>query len=107
MLKVALPELEDLYASCVAHPNVIRVLALSGGLSRDAACARLRVNNGVVASFSRALMEGATAAMADDAFDAHLDASVRAIHDASTNKVRYDPDAPGAHYADFQSNFGK
>lgn len=107
MLKLALPELEDLYASCVAHPNVIRVLALSGGLSRADACAKLRANNGVVASFSRALMEGATAAMADDEFDRHLDAAVAAIYDASKNKVKYDPDAPQAHYADFEANFGK
>jgi len=60
-LKLTLPEQDDLYADCVAHPKLVRVLALSGGYSRDEANARLRRNHGVVASFSRALVEGLTA----------------------------------------------
>jgi fructose-bisphosphate aldolase class I len=83
MLKLTLPEVDDFYAELGAHPNVLRVVALSGGYSRDEANARLARNHGVVASFSRALTEGLTAQQTDDEFDAALDASIGSIFDAS------------------------
>jgi fructose-bisphosphate aldolase class I len=83
MLKLTLPEVDDFYAELVAHPNVLRVVALSGGYSRDEANARLARNHRVVASFSRALTEGLTAQQSDDEFDAALDASIGSIFDAS------------------------
>src|SRR5262249_36621495 len=58
MLKLTLPEQDDLYSECVSHPNVVRVVALSGGYTREEGNARLRRNHGIVASFSRALVEG-------------------------------------------------
>src|SRR5215470_15325159 len=61
MLKITLPERDDLYANCVSHPNVVRVVALSGGYTREEANKRLRKNHGIVASFSRALVEGMSA----------------------------------------------
>jgi len=85
-LKLTLPEQDDLYACCVTHPNIVRVLALSGGYSRDEANARLRRNYGVVASFSRALVEGLTAQQFDVEFNARLDAAVQSIFEASTIK---------------------
>lgn len=83
MFKVTLPEEDGLYAPLVRHPKVLRVVALSGGYPRDEANARLARNPGVIASFSRALVDGLTAQMDDEAFDAALDASVAAIHRAS------------------------
>jgi fructose-bisphosphate aldolase class I len=83
MLKLTLPEVDDFYAELVAHPNVLRVVALSGGYTREEANARLARNHGVVASFSRALTEGLTAQQTDDEFDAALDASIGSIFDAS------------------------
>jgi fructose-bisphosphate aldolase class I len=83
MLKLTLPEVDDFYAELVAHPNVLRVVALSGGYTREEANARLARNHGVVASFSRALTEGLTAQQSDDEFDAALDASIGSIFDAS------------------------
>src|SRR5256714_12080327 len=74
MLKLTLPEHDDCYAACVRHPNVVRVVALSGGYTRDEANKRLRRNHGVVASFSRALVEGLTAQQSDTEFNARLDA---------------------------------
>ena len=85
-LKLTLPEQDDLYADCVRHPKVVRVLALSGGYSRDEANARLRRNQGVVASFSRALVEGLTAQQSDAEFNALLDGAVQSIFEASTVK---------------------
>jgi fructose-bisphosphate aldolase class I len=85
-LKLTLPEQDDLYADCVGHPKVVRVLALSGGYSRDEANARLRKNHGVVASFSRALVEGLTAQQSDPGFIARLDGAVQSIFEASTVK---------------------
>ena len=85
-LKLTLPEQDDLYADCVRHPKVVRVLALSGGYSRDDANARLRRNHGVVASFSRALVEGLTAQQSDAEFNARLDGAVQSIFEASTVK---------------------
>jgi fructose-bisphosphate aldolase class I len=82
-LKLTLPEQEDLYADCVRHPNVVRVLALSGGYSRDEGNARLRRNHGVVASFSRGLVEGLSARQSDAEFDMLLDAAIQSIFEAS------------------------
>ena len=83
MFKLTLPEADDFYAPLVAHPRVLRVVALSGGYSRDEANARLSRNRGVIASFSRALADGLNAKMDAAEFDAALDASVAAIQAAS------------------------
>ena len=83
MLKLTLPEKDNRYADEIAHGNVARVVALSGGYSREEANARLTRNNGMVASFSRALSEGLTAQQSDDEFNATLDASIKSIFDAS------------------------
>jgi fructose-bisphosphate aldolase, class I len=83
MLKLTLPEQDDLYADCIGHPNVLRVVALSGGYSRQEANDRLRRNHGIVASFSRALVEGLSAQQSDAEYNALLDASVQSIFEAS------------------------
>ena len=83
MLKLTLPEVDNLYADVIAHPNVLRVVALSGGYSREESNERLARNNGMVASFSRALTEGLTAQQSDQEFNAALDASIQSIFDAS------------------------
>jgi len=85
-LKLTLPEQDDFYADFVRHPNVVRVLALSGGYSRGEADERLRRNHGVVASFSRALLEGLSAQQSDSEFNAWLAAAIRSIFEASTVK---------------------
>jgi fructose-bisphosphate aldolase class I len=83
MLKLTLPEEDNLYKDAMAHPNMVRVVALSGGYSRAEANTRLSRNNGVVASFSRALSEGLKAQQSDAEFDAMLDASIGSIFQAS------------------------
>jgi len=83
MLKLTLPEQDDFYAPCVSHPNVVRVVALSGGYTREEANNRLRRNHGIVASFSRALVEGLTAQQSDTEFNALLDTYVQSIFEAS------------------------
>jgi fructose-bisphosphate aldolase class I len=83
MLKLTLPERDDFYADCVRHPKVLRVVALSGGFVREEANDRLRRNHGVVASFSRALVEGLSAQQPDSEFNALLDGSIRSIFAAS------------------------
>ncbi|MDH3265611.1 MAG: fructose bisphosphate aldolase [Gammaproteobacteria bacterium] len=83
MLKLTLPEKDDLYADFVAHPNIARVVALSGGYSREEANERLSRQHGMVASFSRALSEGLSAQQTADEFDATLDASIASIAAAS------------------------
>jgi fructose-bisphosphate aldolase class I len=83
MLKLTLPEQDDFYADCIRHPNVVRVVALSGGYTREEANDRLRRNHGMVASFSRALVEGLTAQQSDAEFNAMLDASIQSIFEAS------------------------
>jgi fructose-bisphosphate aldolase class I len=85
-LKLTLPEKDDFYGDCVSHPNVVRVLALSGGYSRGEGNDRLRRNHGVVASFSRALVEGLSAQQSDAEFNALLDATIQSIFEASTDK---------------------
>ena len=84
MLKLTLPDEDDFYADCVSHPNVLRVVALSGGYTQEEANERLRRNHGVVASFSRALVEGLSARQSDDEFNAVLDASIERIFQASS-----------------------
>ncbi len=83
MLKLTLPSVDGFYADFVAHPNVMRVVALSGGYSREQANALLARNPGVIASFSRALTEGLTAQQTDDEFNATLDAAIGSIYAAS------------------------
>jgi fructose-bisphosphate aldolase class I len=83
MLKLTLPEKDDLYAECVSHPRVLRVVALSGGYTRDEGNGRLRRNHGVVASFSRALVEGLSARQPNAEYNALLDASIQSIFEAS------------------------
>ncbi|HEY2341750.1 MAG TPA: fructose bisphosphate aldolase [Chthoniobacteraceae bacterium] len=85
-LKLTLPSQDDLYADCVKHPSVVRVLALSGGYSREEGNQLLRRNHGIVASFSRALVEGLTAQQSEAEYDAELDAAIQSIYDASTVK---------------------
>jgi fructose-bisphosphate aldolase class I len=83
MLKLTPPEEDDFYLDLVKHPNVLQVVALSGGYSRDEANARLARNHGVVASFSRALTAGLSAQQTQAEFDAVLDASIESIYRAS------------------------
>jgi fructose-bisphosphate aldolase, class I len=83
MLKLTLPDEDNLYADFVRHPKVLRVVALSGGYTRDQANERLRRNHGVVASFSRALVEGLSAQQSDAEFNSLLDKSIQSIYDAS------------------------
>ena len=83
MLKLTLPETANHYESLVDHPRVLRVVALSGGYSRDEANARLAQNRGVIASFSRALTEGLSAQQSDAEFNATIAATIDAIHAAS------------------------
>jgi len=83
MLKLSLPTEADLYKELVAHPRVVRVVALSGGYSRDEANALLSKNHGVIASFSRALTEGLTAQQDDSEFNAALDRTIQSIYEAS------------------------
>ena len=83
MLKLTLPEVDEHYAQLVAHPNVLRVAALSGGYTRAEANERLARNHGVIASFSRALTEGLSAQQTPAEFDAALDAAIASIYAAS------------------------
>jgi fructose-bisphosphate aldolase class I len=84
MLKLTLPEQDNFYADFVKHPKVLRVVALSGGYSREEANNRLRRNHGVIASFSRALAEGLSAQQSDAEFNAIMDKSIQSIYEAST-----------------------
>jgi fructose-bisphosphate aldolase class I len=83
MLKLTIPTKDNLYADCIAHPRVLKVVALSGGYSRDEANTRLARQKGMVASFSRALTEGLTAQQSDAEFDAALDQAIESIYQAS------------------------
>jgi fructose-bisphosphate aldolase class I len=83
MLKLTLPEQDNFYQDCIQHANVLKVVALSGGYSRDEANQRLARQNGMVASFSRALSEGLSAQQSDDEFNQMLDASIESIFQAS------------------------
>jgi fructose-bisphosphate aldolase class I len=83
MLKLTLPEQDNFYAACIRHPQVVRVVALSGGYTREEANRRLRRQHGMVASFSRALVEGLTAQQSDAEFNARLDTYIQSIFEAS------------------------
>lgn len=84
MLKLTIPSVDDFYATLVAHPKVLRVVALSGGYTRDEANRRLARNHGVIASFSRALTEGLTAQQSEQQFNKALDESIGSIYEASS-----------------------
>ena len=83
MLKLTIPSVDDFYSDLVKHPKVLRVVALSGGYSREEANALLARNHGVIASFSRALTEGLTAQQSDQAFNQELDGAIASIYAAS------------------------
>jgi fructose-bisphosphate aldolase class I len=83
MLKLTLPEVDDFYQELVKHPSVLRVVALSGGYSREESNQRLSRNHGVIASFSRALTEGLSAKQSETEFNATLDSTIQGIFDAS------------------------
>jgi fructose-bisphosphate aldolase class I len=83
MLKLTLPEQDNFYADCIQHANVLKVVALSGGYSREEANRRLSAQHGMVASFSRALTEGLSAQQSDDEFNQVLDTSIESIYQAS------------------------
>jgi len=83
MFKLTLPEEDDFYTACVRHPRILKVVALSGGYTRQEANARMARNHGVAASFSRALTEGLTAQQSDEEFNAALEASIQSIFEAS------------------------
>ncbi len=83
MLKLTIPEQADFYKELVDHPKVLKVVALSGGYSRDDANAKLAENHGMIASFSRALTEGVSAQQSDAEFEATLDTAIEAIYQAS------------------------
>jgi fructose-bisphosphate aldolase class I len=83
MLKLTLPEVDDFYQELVKHPSVLRVVALSGGYSREESNQRLSRNHGVIASFSRALTEGLSAKQSEAEFNATLDSTIQGIFDAS------------------------
>lgn len=87
MLKLTIPSVADFYAALIGHDRVARVVALSGGYNRAEACRRLAANHGLIASFSRALMEDLRASMSDEAFDAALSQSIDQIYQASTVKL--------------------
>ena len=86
MLKLTLPEQDDLYLDLIKHPKVVRVVALSGGYSQEDADDRLRKDHGMVASFSRALLEGLSAQQSDAEFNSVLEKSIQNIFDASNTK---------------------
>ena len=86
MLKLSIPTKANLYKELVDHPRVVRVVALSGGYSREEANRLLALNTGVIASFSRALAEGLTAQQSDAEFDGALNSTIQSIYDASVNK---------------------
>jgi fructose-bisphosphate aldolase class I len=87
MLKLSIPQQAGLFDALVDHPRVLRVVALSGGYARPEACKELARNRGMIASFSRALLEDLRAQMSDAEFDAALAAAIDEIHGASTVKV--------------------
>jgi fructose-bisphosphate aldolase class I len=83
MLKLTIPDVDNLYKELISHPRVLKVVALSGGYSRDEANKRLAKQNGMIASFSRALSEGLTAQQTDAEFNKALDQSIQSIYEAS------------------------
>ncbi|WP_028219769.1 fructose bisphosphate aldolase [Paraburkholderia oxyphila] len=87
MIKLTIPDTPDFYKPLIDHPRVVRVVALSGGYTRSDACRRLAANHGMIASFSRALINDLTKQMSDAQFDAVLAASIDEIYKASVEKV--------------------
>ena len=87
MLKLTIPDVPDLYLPLVKHPRIARVVALSGGYTRELACKRLAANHGMIASFSRALVEELKVSMSDAEFNAALARAIDEIYQASTVKV--------------------
>ena len=87
IFKLTLPETPDFYAPLIKDKRVVRVVALSGGYTRDDACQRLAKNHGMIASFSRALAEGLKRSMSDAEFNKELSDSINEIYQASTVKV--------------------
>ncbi len=87
MLKLTIPSVPDLYAPLIGHPRVLRVVALSGGYARPVACGLLAKNHGMIASFSRALIDDLRASMSDTAFDAALGEAIEEIWQASVRKA--------------------
>ena len=87
MLKLTIPDAPDFYSALIAHKRVARVVALSGGYTRDDACKRLSANHGMIASFSRALVEDLKRSMSDAEFNTALGAAIEEIYKASTVKV--------------------
>ncbi|KXV55213.1 fructose-1,6-bisphosphate aldolase, partial [Gluconobacter japonicus] len=87
MLKVTIPENPDLYADLMKHPRMQRVVALSGGYPLDQACQKLKANHGMIASFSRALVDDLRVSQSDQEFNAILSKVVDRIYDASVNKT--------------------
>jgi fructose-bisphosphate aldolase class I len=83
MLKLTIPDVDNFYTELIKHPRVLKVVALSGGYSRDEANKRLARQNGMIASFSRALSEGLTAQQSDAEFNKSLDTAIQSIYDAS------------------------
>ena len=84
MFKLTLPEEANFYQDLMSHPKLLKIVALSGGYSRDEANRRLSENNGMIASFSRATTEGLSAQQSDDEFNAMLDSTIQSIYDASS-----------------------
>jgi fructose-bisphosphate aldolase, class I len=84
---VTLPDIADLYMPLINHPRVVRVVALSGGYDRAGACQRLAANHGMIASFSRALVQDLRASMSDTEFEAAIAQAIDEIHRASTVKA--------------------
>jgi fructose-bisphosphate aldolase class I len=91
MVKITIPTRPGLYGDLASDPRVLRVVALSGGYSRDEACARLARDPTLIASFSRALLEGLTESQTDDQFNAQLESSIEQIYQASVHKQPASP----------------
>ena len=87
MLKLSIPAKPGLFQPLIDHPRVLRVVALSGGFSRSDACRELAKNPGMIASFSRALLEDLRQDMSDEDFDRSLKSAIDEIYEASTEKV--------------------
>lgn len=88
MFKFTLPEIPNFYNDLLRHKNVLRIVALSGGYDRDLACEKLKQNKKMIASFSRALLEGLNVNMSDEEFSKTLDNTVEEIYDASVKKIK-------------------
>jgi fructose-bisphosphate aldolase class I len=88
MLKLSIPVVPNFYRELTSHPRVLAVVALSGGYTTEEACAELAKNDGMIASFSRGLLQDLRAQQSDDEFDRTLGAAIDEIHRASTQKVR-------------------